>query len=207
AGEGGVWMEALGAELLAGLVRVAGVAAAGGRDRLQTLGVAPVAHVVHERPRAIERRRPGIVGIPAHGIAGGIAYPAIDAFDGGVGGDARRAVRPDVLDLLVARLRRHEGALRAVPLVEEGAHVGNQILDDGQIRERPDLEAAALGHARHVRAAGPARGAVHRHGAGAAHADAAGKAGRQRRVGIAVNERPNVEPGLGFAPGDLVDIV
>src|SRR5262245_62581655 len=124
-------MGALRTELLAGLGRVAGVAAAAGGGGMETLGIASIADVVHERPRAIERRRPEIVGIPAHGIAGGIAYPAIDAFDGGIGGDARRAVRPDAFDLVAARLRRHERALRPLPLVEEGTHVGGQILDDG----------------------------------------------------------------------------
>ena len=131
--------------------------------------------IIHERPSAIERRRPEIVGIPAHGIAGGIAHAAIDAFDGGVSGNPRRAVRPDLLDSVAPRLRRHERALRLLPLLEEGAHVGDQILDDGQVLKRPDLEASALGHARYMRAAGPARPAVHRHGTGAAHADPAGK--------------------------------
>src|SRR5262249_40578189 len=153
-----------------------------------------------ERPRAIERRRPEIVGIPAHGIAGGIAYPAIDAFDGGIGGDARRAVRPDWFYLVVAGLRWLETPPRPRPLVGESADLVGQIFDDGQICERSDLEAAALGHARHVRAAGPARSAVHRHGAGAAHADAAGKAVGQRRVEMALNERHDIEHGLVFAP-------
>ncbi len=183
------------------------MAAAGGRDRLQTHRVCAVANVIHERPRAIERRRPEIVGIPAHGIAGGVAYPAIDAFDGGIGGDARGAVRPDAFDLVVARLRRHERALRPLPLVEEGLHVGGQILDDGQILERPDLETAVLDYARDVRAAGPARPSVHGHGAGAAHAHAAGKAVRQRRIEMTLNKRHDVEHGLVFAPGDVVSLV
>src|SRR5207245_3861719 len=90
---------------------------------------------------------------------------------------------------------------------EEGLHVGGQILDDGQILERSNLEAAVLDYARDVRAAGPARPSVHGHGAGAAHAHAAGKAVRQRRVEMTLNKRHDVEHGLVFARGDLVSLV
>src|SRR5215813_10349020 len=51
------------------------------------------------------------------------------------------------------------------------------------------------------------RTSVHRCGAGAAHADAAGKAVRQRRVEMTLNEGYDVEHGLVFAPGDLVGLV
>src|SRR5262249_18157869 len=207
AGDRGGRIEALRAKLLARLVRVAGVAAAGSRDRLQTLGVCAVANVVDERPRAIERRRPEIARIPAHGIAGGVAYAAIDAFDGGVGGDARGTVRPDAFDFVVARPRGHERALRPLPLVEEGPHVGGQILDDGQILEWPNLKPAVLHDTRQVRTAGPARPPVHGHGAGAAHAHAAGKAVRQRRGKKALNERHHVEQRPGFAPRGLVTLL
>ena len=98
-------------------------------------------------------------------------------------------------------------SLRPLPLVEEGLHVGGQILDDGQILERPNLEPTVLDYTRDVRAAGPARPSVHGHGAGAAHAHAAGKAVRQRRVEMTLNERHDVEHGLVFAPGDLVSLV
>src|SRR5262245_63522998 len=104
-------IELLRAELLAGLVRMAGMATAGGRDRLQTLAGRAVADVVHERPRAVERRRPEIVGVPAHRIASGITYGAIDALDRRVGGNPRRGVRPGRCDVLAAGARRHDGAV------------------------------------------------------------------------------------------------
>ena len=88
-----VGLSALRAVLLAALVRVAGVAAAGGGDRRQPLRVAGVAHVVDERPGAVERGRAEIVRVPAHRVAGGVADAAIDALDGGIGGHARRRCR------------------------------------------------------------------------------------------------------------------
>ena len=55
-------------------------------------------------------------------------------------------------------------------------------------------------HLRDMRAAGPARAAVDGHGAGAAHADAAGEAVGQRRVEMALHPGDDVEHGLVLAP-------
>src|SRR5262245_3483244 len=186
---------------------MAGVATAVGRHRLQASEVAAVALVVHQRPGTIERRRPEIIRAPAHGIAGGVTDAAIDAFDAGVGGAARRAVGLDPLDVVVARLRRREDAVRLLPLLEEGPHVGHQILDDGEILQWPDLEPAALGHLGHVGAAGPARTPVHGHGTGAAHADPAREAIGERRVEVALNEGHHVEHGLIGELGNPVGLI
>ena len=51
------------------LLRVAGVAAGVAGDRGEALGPAAVAHVVDERPRAVERRRTEIRRIPRHDVA------------------------------------------------------------------------------------------------------------------------------------------
>src|SRR5688572_29868719 len=110
--------------LLAGLVRVAGVAAAVSRDGGEPFHVSSVALVVDKRPGAIERGRAEIIRIPAHRVAGSIADATIDALDGGVGGAARGVVGRDALDRLRACLRRRETALRLLPFVEELAHVG-----------------------------------------------------------------------------------
>ena len=109
---------------------MAGVAAARGGDRPQTLGISGVALVIHQCPGTVERRGPEIVGVPAHGIAGGVAYGAIDALDGRVGSDPRGAVRPHTRNIILARLRWCEDPFGLLPLVEEGPQVGGQILDD-----------------------------------------------------------------------------
>ena len=112
---------------------------------------------------------------------------------------ARRAGGRDPLDRVVPGLARREHALGLLPLLEEGGHVAGEVLDDGQVGERPDLEPAVLHHLRDVRAAGPARAAVDRHGAAAAHADAAGEAVGERGVGVALHPGDDVEHGLVLA--------
>src|SRR6185437_1317252 len=112
AGDRGGRIERERAVLLAGLVRVAGMAAAGRSDGGKTRPVAGIAFIVDERPGAIERRGAEVTGVPAHGVAGGVADAAIDALDGRVGGDAWRAVRPDPRHRFGASLRRREHAFR-----------------------------------------------------------------------------------------------
>jgi len=55
-----------------GLVRVAGMAAAGRRNGVQAGSIAGIALVIHQRERARQRRRPQIIRIPPHGIAAGV---------------------------------------------------------------------------------------------------------------------------------------
>ena len=100
-----------------------------------------------------------------------------------------------------ARRGRHEAALGLDPLVEEHGHVAGEVLDDRQVAQRSDLETAVLGDLAHVAAAGPARLAVDRHGAGAAHADAAGEAVGERWVEAALDPGHHVEHGLALAVG------
>ena len=86
-----------------------------------------------------------------------------------------------------------------MPLAEELAHVGGEILDHRHVLERRDGELAALGDLGDVGAAGPARAAVHGHGAGAAHADAAGEAVGQGRVEMPLHISDDVEHRLTLA--------
>ena len=74
------------AELGAVHVAVAGVAAGAAGHRVDAGVVARVAHVVDQRPGAVERRRTEIILVPGHHIAGRMADAAADAFDAGVGG-------------------------------------------------------------------------------------------------------------------------
>ena len=65
---------------------MAAVATAGRGDRLEPRRLAAVTPIVDQRPCTVERGRAEIIIVPAHGVAGGIADAAIDAFDPGVGG-------------------------------------------------------------------------------------------------------------------------
>ena len=162
--------------------------------------VARIAHVVDQRPGAVERGRAQIVLVPAHRIAGRIAHGAIDALDGGVGGDARRGCPARSARSASARVLLGANApLAFCHFSKNGGHVAGEVLDDRQVGERADLDAAVLDHLRDVRAAGPARAAVDRHGAAAAHADPAGEAVGERRVGVALHPGHHVEHGLVLA--------
>src|SRR5580692_1846125 len=66
---------------------------------------------------------------------------------------------------------------------------------------------AAARDLRHVGAAGPARSAIDRHGAGTADADPAGEAIRQGRVNMALHEGDDVEHGLARALRHAVGLV
>ena len=183
------------------------VAAAVGSHRSQARGIAGIAHVVDEGPRAVECGWTHVGIVPAHGIAGGVAHAAVDALDGLAGRAAFRTFRTDDGQCIGARLRRHEAAMRPLPLLEERRHVGGEILDDGEIGKRPDLELAAAGHLGDVRAAGPAWHAVDGHGAGAAHADAAGETVGERRIGVALDPGDDVENGLARLQRDREGLV
>src|ERR1700736_2966658 len=178
-------------------MRVTEMTAGAGGDRVHARGVALVAHVVDERPGAVERGGPEIIGIPRHHVAGGMADAPADALDAGVGGLSSRGRRRHDREI-VRRLRgRLEMALGALPLVEERAHVDGKVPHHGEIAQR--LEAQHRGGTErggNARAAGPTWAAVDRHGAGAAHADAAGKAIGERRVLLALDVGDHVEHGL-----------
>ena len=77
----------------------------------------------------------------------------------------------------------------------------------GRFSSGPMSRRPRLATLRYMRAAGPARPAVHRHGAGAAHADPAGKTVGQRRVEMALNEGHDIEHRLVFAQRDTVSLV
>ena len=133
AGNRGGRIERLRAKLLAGLVRMAGMAAAVGGDGLEARWRLPASRcVIDQRPCPRQRCRSEIGGVPAHRVAAGIADAAIDAFDRRVGGHARRRVGPDLRDRVMPRLRRCKHALGALPLLKELLHVGGQILDHRQ---------------------------------------------------------------------------
>lgn len=118
-----------------------------------------------------------------------------------------RGCRAGCVQSVSPGLRRREHALGRLPFFEERLHVGDEVFDDREVRERADLPAAAARHLGHVGAAGPARLPVHRHGAGAAHSDAAGKTVRQGGVDVALDVSHDGDHGLALAPGHAIGLV
>src|SRR5215469_4337816 len=78
-----------------------------------------VAHIVDERPGAVQRGGPEIVRIPCDDIAARVAHAAADAFDAGIGGLARGRSRIDARGRLGARALAREITFRVAPFVEE----------------------------------------------------------------------------------------
>src|SRR5438067_11080612 len=72
-------LEVLGTANGARLLRVTGVTSCIARHGAEATRAIAVAHVVHERPRPIERRRPEIAWIPRHDVAARVAHGAADA--------------------------------------------------------------------------------------------------------------------------------
>src|SRR3954469_11408498 len=72
-GDGARGRQVLGAMLGAAHERVAGVAPGVRGDGSQARRLAGVAHVVHEGPRAIERRGPQVIRLPRDYVARGVA--------------------------------------------------------------------------------------------------------------------------------------
>ena len=185
------------AELGAVHVGVAGVAAGAAGHRVEARVVAGVAHVVDQRPGAVERGRAEIVLVPGHHVAGGMADAAADAFDAGVGGlPLRRRWRHHMEVAPAPRPARNAPCasrhLSKKPVISTARSLTTVKLRSGSSRKR----AVVADRLADPRAAGPARAAVHHHGAGAAHADPAGEAVRQGRVLLALDLGHHVEHGL-----------
>ena len=88
----------------------------------------------------------------------------------------------------------------ASPFVEEHCHLDREVFDDWQVAQRLELQPlASAPHVDDARAAGPARNAVDDHRAGAAHADAAGKAIGETRILRALDFGDRVEDRLALA--------
>ena len=123
----------LGAPLGARALRVAGVTTGIARHRAQAFPLLRIAHVIDQRPRAIERGGPEEIRAPGDDIARGIAYAAADAFDAGVGGTPLFRRRLDTGKVVMTRFRAFELTPGPRPLVEEIAHVRREILDHREV--------------------------------------------------------------------------
>ncbi len=89
-----------------------------------------------------------------------------------------------------------EDALGARPFVKERGHVGDKIFDDRQVAQWLDAQCVCLGNLAHMCAARPARRSIDHHRARTTHADAAGEAICERRFGVLLDPRHDVEHRL-----------
>ena len=163
-----------------------------------------IAFISNKRPCAVECCRAKILWIPRDHVTGRIAHRAPDALNGGVRRASCRRIGAYAGDRVMSGRRGHKLTLGFPPLVKEFAHVDDEITHDGKVGERRYLETIVGRHSSNVGAAGPARKSIDRHGAGAAHADATGKAVGKRRIDSALNPGDDVKHGLRFLPWHIV---
>jgi len=160
---------------------MAGMAASITRYRIQPFAPRAIARIIHQGPGAVQRRRAKIITIPGNNIAGSVTDSAANAFNPGISFAPGFAARCNhgkfIRHGAIRSILRLEETLRALPFIEEGREVRGQVADHRQIGQGAQFQ-RAIGphHFPHMRPAGPARAAIHRHGAGPAHANAAGKA-------------------------------
>lgn len=188
---------------------MAGMATGIARHRIQPFTARAITRIIHERPGAIQCRRPQIIAIPGDNIAGSVANGAANAFNPGIsfapglatGGDHGKFIRHGAIRCIL-RLKK---PLRALPFVKEGRQVSRQIADHRQIGQGAQFQSAiSADHFPHMRPAGPARTAIHCHGTRPAHANAAGEAIGQARVQFALDMRDNIQHGLIIARRHII---
>lgn len=180
---------------------MAGMAAGIARHRIQPFAPRAIPRIIHQGPGAVERRRAKVIAIPGNDIAGSVANGAADAFNAGIrfapGLAARRHHGKLIRHGAIRRVLRLKKPLRALPFVEEGREVRGQVTDYRQIGQGAQFQ-RAIGphHLAHMRPAGPARAAIHCHGAGPAHANTAGEAIGKAWVQFALDMRDHIQDGL-----------
>ena len=188
---------------------MAGMAAGIARHRIQPFTPRAITRIIHQSPGAIQRRRPQIIAIPGDNIAGSVANGAADALNAGIrfapglaaGGDHGEFIRHGA----IRRVLWLEKPLRTLPLVEERRQVRRQVADHRQIGQGAQFQSAiGTHHFPHMRPAGPARTAIHRHRTRPTHANATGEAIGQARVQFALDMRDNIQHGLIVARRHII---
>lgn len=180
---------------------MAGMAARIARHRIQPFIARAIARIIHQGPGAVQRRRAKVILVPGHNIAGRVADGAADAFNAGISLSPRLTARRHhgkfIRHGAVRRVLRLEKPLRALPFVEERRQIRGQVADHRQIGQGAQFKRAIrTRHLADMRPAGPARAAIHCHGAGPAHANAAGEAIGKAWVKLALNMRDHIQNSL-----------
>ncbi len=116
---------------------MAGMAARIARYRIQPFVACAIARIIHQGPGAVERRRPQIITIPGHNIAGSVADGAADAFNARIGFAPSLAAGGDHGEFIrhgaIRRVLWLKKPLRPLPFVEEGRQISGQVADHRQI--------------------------------------------------------------------------
>ena len=188
---------------------MAGMAAGIARHRIQPFAPRAITRIIHKRPGAVERRRAKVIAIPGHNIAGCVANGAADAFNPRIGfapglaagGDHGKFIRHGA----IRRVLWLKKPLRALPFVKEGRQISGQVADHWQIGQGAQFQSAiGTHHFPHMRPAGPARAAIHRHRTRPAHANAAGKAIGKAWVQFALDMGDHVQDSLIVARRHII---
>ena len=180
---------------------MAGMAARIARHRIQPFTARAITRIVHQGPGAVERRRAKIIAIPGNNIAGSVTNGAANAFNPGIGFLTRLAARRHHSKFIrhgaIRRVLWLKKPSRPLPFVEERRQISGQVADHRQIGQGAQFK-RAIGprHLAHMRPAGPARATIHCHGAGPAHANAAGEAIGKAWVKLSLDMRDDIKHGL-----------
>lgn len=183
---------------------MAGMAARIARHRIQSFAPRAIPRVIHQSPGAVERRRAKVIAIPGHNIAGRVTNGAADAFNAGISLSPRLAARRHYGKFIrhgaIRRVLRLKKPLRALPFVEKRRQISGQVADHRQIGQGAQFKRAiSADHLAHMRPAGPARAAIHRHRTRPAHANAAGEAIGKAWVKFSLDMCHHIQNGLIIA--------
>src|SRR5262249_23943682 len=151
---------------------------------------------------AIDGGRAEVRAAGSRYATGGVTGPAGNAVALALGLPAELGVGPDDGQLHGPRPGRVQSRANPFPLFEERLKRNDQVLEDRQMTQRPDGYGTGLQRF-DAGLAGQARHPVDRHGAGAAHADAAGTAEGKAWVVLAMDDEKGVQhrhPALGSDP-------
>ena len=172
--------------------------------RIQPFAPRAIARIIHQSPGTIERRGAKIIASPGNNIAGRVTDGAADAFNAGISFSPGLAAGCHhgkfIRHGAIRRVLRLKKPLRTLPLVEERRQVSGQVADHRQIGQGAQFKRAIRArHFPHMRPAGPARAAIHCHGAGPTHANAAGEAIGQAWVKLSLDMCHHIQNGLIIA--------
>ena len=188
---------------------MAGMTAGIARHRIQPFTARAITRIIHQSPGAIERCGAKIILVPGNNVTRSVANGAADAFNAGIGFLTRLATGGHhgkfIRHGAIRRVLRLKKPLRPLPFIKEGREVRGQVADHRQIGQGAQFKRAiGTRHFPHMRPAGPARAAIHCHGAGPAHANAAGEAIGKAWVKLSLDMRDDIKHGLIIARRHII---